>query len=175
MAEVAAAAGSTAGTGVRVQSISQSGQSRVPPQYIQPLQTRPGNHATGFDNIPLVDLSEFDPAHRDRVREEVGWACRDWGAFHVTSHCVPSGLLDRVKAVGRAFFEEFPMEEKLKYACDASSSATEGYGSRMLENDDVVLDWRDYFDHHSLPLSRRNPSRWPHDPPDYRSSIFFLF
>ncbi|KAK4796315.1 hypothetical protein SAY86_028641 [Trapa natans] len=171
MAEVAAAAGPTTGSAVRVQSISLSGQSSVPPQYIQPLQIRPGNHADSFDNIPSVDLSDFDPAHRDRIREEIGRACRDWGAFHVTGHCVPSGLLERVKAIGRAFFEDFSMEEKLKYACDASSSATEGYGSRMLENDDVVLDWRDYFDHHTLPLSRRNPSRWPHHPPDYRQTM----
>ncbi|XP_031377850.1 leucoanthocyanidin dioxygenase isoform X2 [Punica granatum] len=172
MAEVAAAAaGSTAGAAMRVQSISQSGQSRVPPQYVQPVQTRPGNRAPGFDNIPSVDLSEFNPASRDRVREEIGPACRDWGAFHVIGHGVPPALLERVRAVGRAFFEEFPMEEKVKYACDASSAATEGYGSRMLENDDVVLDWRDYFDHHSLPLSRRNPSRWPHHPPDYRQVV----
>lgn len=34
--------------------------------------------------------------------------------------------------------------------------------------DDGVLDWRDYFDHHTLPESRRNPSRWPHFPPSYR-------
>lgn len=31
----------------------------------------------------------------------------------------------------------------------------------LVTDDDTVLDWRDYFDHHTLPLSRRNPSRWP--------------
>ncbi|KAK4771118.1 hypothetical protein SAY87_031650 [Trapa incisa] len=61
------------------------------------------------------------------------------------------------------------MEDNLKYACDANSSATEGYGRRIFENDDVVLEWRDYFDHHTLPLSRQNLSRWPHHPTCYRS------
>lgn len=70
------------------------------------------------------------------------------------------------RSVGRAFFN-FTAEEKLKYACDPTASATEGYENRMLENDDVVLDWWDYFDHHTLPLSRPNPSRWPHSPSDY--------
>ncbi|XP_022753297.1 probable 2-oxoglutarate-dependent dioxygenase ANS isoform X1 [Durio zibethinus] len=48
-----------------------------------------------------------------------------------------------------------------------------GYGSRMLvsSQNDTVLDWRDYFDHHTLPLSRRNPSFWPHFPPEYRTLV----
>ncbi|CAA6665728.1 unnamed protein product [Spirodela intermedia] len=50
-------------------------------------------------------------------------------------------------------------DEKRAYSCDSRSPASEGYGSRMLSKDDSVLDWRDYFDHHTLPLSRRNPSR----------------
>lgn len=41
----------------------------------------------------------------------------------------------------------------------------------MLERDDTVLDWRDYFDHHTLPPSRRDPSRWPHFPADYRRVV----
>ncbi|PPS16440.1 hypothetical protein GOBAR_AA04142 [Gossypium barbadense] len=45
-----------------------------------------------------------------------------------------------------------------------------GYGSRLLvsSENETVLDWRDYFDHHTLPLSCRNPSAWPHFPPEYR-------
>ncbi|KAG4923511.1 hypothetical protein JHK87_049051 [Glycine soja] len=36
---------------------------------------------------------------------------------------------------------------------------------------ETVLDWRDYFDHHTLPLSRRNPNRWPEFPADYRELV----
>ncbi|CDP04127.1 unnamed protein product [Coffea canephora] len=64
------------------------------------------------------------------------------------------------------------MEQKLKYSCDPNSPASEGYGSRMLVADnDSVLDWRDYFDHHTLPLSRRNPAKWPHYQPHYREVV----
>ncbi|CAM8997656.1 unnamed protein product [Rhodiola kirilowii] len=34
--------------------------------------------------------------------------------------------------------------------------------------DDAILDWRDYFDHHTFPLSRHNSSCWPHSLPLYR-------
>lgn len=61
------------------------------------------------------------------------------------------------------------MEDKLRYSCNPNSPASEGYGSRMLvASNDTVLDWRDYFDHHTFPLSRRNPNRWPHFPSNYR-------
>ena len=80
---------------------------------------------------------------------------------------MPTGLLEEMKFIGLKFFES-PLEEKLKYACNSGSAASEGYGSRMLVKEEQVLDWRDYFDHHTLPLSRRNPRRWPQHPPSYR-------
>ncbi|KAF6144526.1 hypothetical protein GIB67_023972 [Kingdonia uniflora] len=63
------------------------------------------------------------------------------------------------------------MEEKLKYGCDGKVAASEGYGSRMLVRDDSVLDWRDYFDHHTLPVSRRNPSKWPEFSTNYKGVV----
>ncbi|KAI5083376.1 hypothetical protein GOP47_0003119 [Adiantum capillus-veneris] len=51
------------------------------------------------------------------------------------------------------------------------SEASEGYGHRMLVREDQVLDWRDYFDHHTFPLTRRNPENWPLNPPAYRQTI----
>ncbi|KAK7333078.1 hypothetical protein VNO80_29839 [Phaseolus coccineus] len=162
----------------RVQSLAQSPLSRVPPEYIQPPNTRPVfNTPTQPHNVPLIDLSFFDPTRRASTRESIAHACRDWGAFHVTNHGVPLSLLTAIRRVGRAFFSDCPMPEKLRYAC--STAASEGYGSKMLatsdqkQNDAVahVLDWRDYFDHHTLPLSRRNPDRWPEFPPDYRDTM----
>ncbi|WVY95163.1 hypothetical protein V8G54_034251 [Vigna mungo] len=160
----------------RVQPLAQSGLSRVPPQYIQPLHTRPVFHTpTEPRNIPLIDLSFFDPTRRASTRESIASACRDWGVFHVTNHGVPLSLLAAIRRTGRAFFTDCSMSEKLRYAC--STTASEGYGSKMLatsdqqQDDAQVLDWRDYFDHHTLPLSRRNPDRWPEFPPDYRDTV----
>ncbi|KAI4306320.1 hypothetical protein L6164_029608 [Bauhinia variegata] len=180
-----------AGERIRVQALVQSGLSQVPTQYVQPPQNRlvhncPPTTATSDSrsfpdtdaDVPVIDLLGFDPDQVCPVRESIGRACREWGAFHVKNHGVPVTLLDDIRRVGLTFFNDCPMPEKLRYACDSSSAATEGYGSRMLVSSEQqqnvtvqVLDWRDYFDHHTLPLSRRNPSGWPHFPSDYREVV----
>ncbi|XP_059656227.1 jasmonate-induced oxygenase 4 [Cornus florida] len=155
-----------AGEPIRVQSLSKN--NTLPPQYIQPPENRPTTTTAvaAAKSIPVVDLSA------DNVREELGRVCRDWGAFHVTNHDVPIRVLEDMRGVGRSFFEDSSMPKKLGYACDPNSPASEGYGSRMLvASNDTVLDWRDYFDHHTLPVSRRNPSRWPHSPSNYRDVV----
>ncbi|XP_023750755.1 jasmonate-induced oxygenase 4 [Lactuca sativa] len=162
------------GAPIRVQSIAEKDlKLEVPPQYIQPPENRPSKPSNGNatdHKIPMINLG----GDRDvnLLCKEIGSACSEWGAFHVINHGVSTTLLDQIRKVGSSFFEDFPMTEKLRYACDSTSPASEGYGSRMLvASDDAVLDWRDYFDHHTFPLSRRHPSRWPHFPPNYREVI----
>ncbi|XP_031286976.1 probable 2-oxoglutarate-dependent dioxygenase ANS isoform X1 [Pistacia vera] len=151
----------------RVQNLAESKLPHVPAQYIQPLHDRPTTQNSSL-NIPVIDLST--PV--DFLRGALCGACREWGAFHVTNHSVPLELLRRMRRHGRSFFEETPMPDKLKYSCDLTSAASEGYGSKMLvSKNDTVLDWRDYFDHHTLPLSRRNPRNWPEFPSDYRRTV----
>ncbi|KAL6137138.1 hypothetical protein ACLB2K_062433 [Fragaria x ananassa] len=154
----------------RVQTLAQAGLTQVPPQYIQPPHNRP-NHPSSSSAVPSITLFGFDPTRRDTVRTSMAQACRDWGAFHVTDHGIPASLLHDIKRVGLTFFNVSPVQDKLRYACDPTSAASEGYGSRMLEKDDTVLDWRDYFDHHTLPLTRRDPTRWPDFPPEYRRVV----
>lgn len=157
----------------RVQALVQSGLSHVPSQYIQPPENQAEARRRRSDSgIPVVDLFLFDSDRSDELRRQVRRLCQEWGAFQVINHGVPRRLLDEMRAVGVSFFNS-PMGEKLKYSCDASGAATEGYGSRMLTKDDGILDWRDYFDHHTFPLSRRNPSRWPQSPKNYRSDLQF--
>ncbi|KAL1816129.1 hypothetical protein ACET3Z_018703 [Daucus carota] len=159
-----------AGEPVRVQTLSQiTKASRIPSQYIQPPETRPDPHTSQI-TLPSISLS----SHRDSaaLRREIGEACRDWGAFHVIDHGVPVNLLSDMRNNGRLFFEDKELEEKMKYSCDPNLPASEGYGSRMLvESNDTVLDWRDYFDHHTMPVSRRNPSKWPDSPSNYREVV----
>ncbi|XP_027185194.1 probable 2-oxoglutarate-dependent dioxygenase At3g111800 [Coffea eugenioides] len=167
---------SPAGEPVRVQAIAQTRNSVVPPQYVQPPETRPAAKLTHHHKNEAAELSppSINVAGEDtgRLKDEIGLACRDWGAFSVVNHGVPIELLDQMRRVGKSFFEECDMEQKLKYSCDPNSPASEGYGSRMLLADnDSVLDWRDYFDHHTLPLSRRNPAKWPHYQPNYREVV----
>lgn len=149
----------------RVQALAEVGLSHLPPQYVQPPELRPDLHrrdAAHPGGVPVVDLDpSVDPLPGIRR------ACAGWGAFQVVNHGVPAWLPEEMKAAGLGFFRS-PMETKLQYACDPGAAASEGYGSRMLTKDDGVLDWRDYFDHHTLPESRRNPSRWPDFPHNYR-------
>ncbi|XVF18773.1 hypothetical protein REPUB_Repub11eG0052300 [Reevesia pubescens] len=159
---------------VRVQILSQAGISEVPSQYIQPPENRPTSRTNietslSYNNVPAIDLSR----EKKSVIASIHEACREWGAFHVINHGVPTKLMDDLRRVFLSFFNDFPMEDKLKYACHPNSAASQGYGSRMLVSSetDTVLDWRDYFDHHTLPLSRRNPSFWPHFPPEYRALV----
>lgn len=153
---------------LRVQLLAEKGEISVPSQYVQPPETRPQIEKTNVKAaVPVIDLSS-----RTNLLDELKKACKEWGAFQVINHKVPISLLDDMRRVGRTFFEGRTMEEKLKYSCDSGSPASEGYGSRMLvASNDTVLDWRDYFDHHTLPSSRRNPSHWPESPADYRKVV----
>ncbi|KAK8963172.1 Thebaine 6-O-demethylase [Platanthera guangdongensis] len=156
----------------RVQVLAESALSYLPSEYIQPPELRPNLHrrmdstaAEPSGSIPILDL---DP--RANPMPQLRRLCSEWGAFQVVNHGVPLRLLEEVKEAGLRFFCS-PAEAKLQYACDSGSPATEGYGSRMLSKEESVLDWRDYFDHHTLPESRRNPSRWPDFPENYRDII----
>nr|QCP71067.1 flavone synthase [Pohlia nutans] len=151
----------------RVQSVAEQGLLEIPASYIRPAEERPNSRqSSSLKEIPVIDLAQGGPD----VSAQVGQACRDWGFFQVVNHGVPLELLERIREIGAHFYAR-PMEEKLAYACRDAGTAPEGYGSRMLVKDEQVLDWRDYIDHHSLPLSRRNINRWPADPPHYRSTI----
>lgn len=153
-----------------VQTLVESGLVYVPSQYIQPPENRPVSYKKKSDSsIPIIDLFNFNPQRSDYVLQEIRRACSDWGAFQVRNHGVPKSLMEDMIKVGLSFFNDCSVGEKRKYSCDQNSAASEGYGSRMLVKEDSVLDWRDYFDHHTFPLSRRNPSRWPEFPSNYRS------
>lgn len=153
---------------LRVQLLAEKSEISVPSQYVQPPETRPQIEKTNVKSaVPVIDLNS-----RTNLLDELKKACKEWGVFQVINHKVPISLLDDIMRVGRTFFGGCEMEEKLKYSCDSASPASEGYGSRMLvASNETVLDWRDYFDHHTLPLSRRNTSHWPDSPADYRKVV----
>lgn len=159
---------------IRVQKLVETQPSEVPTQYIQPPDRRPSDTNNSTDlTIPVIDLFGFDPAHRQAVRAAIARESSEWGAFQVMNHGIPISLLNQMRTAALSFFTDCPISDKLAYACDPKSFASEGYGTQMLldkgvDSQSSVLDWRDYFDHHTLPLSRRNPSNWPHFPSNYR-------
>ncbi|KAL6576266.1 hypothetical protein OROHE_000047 [Orobanche hederae] len=162
-----------AGNQIRVQSLVNDGRVVVPPQYVQPPETRPQHNSEKRNSNAIPTPPVIDLGNIDSVCEQLEQACRKWGAFYVVNHGVPIELLDEMRRLGRSFFEDCTVDQKLSYAAgDHNSPASEGYDSRMLvASNDTVLDWRDFYDHHTLPLSRRNPSKWPHFSSNYRKVL----
>lgn len=85
--------------------------------------------------------------------------------LQVVNHGVPLKLVERTQEVCKEFFAK-PMEEKMAWA-GTKESMFQGYGVQMGDSK-FLKDWRDFFLHFTLPLSRRNTDLWPADPADYR-------
>lgn len=150
---------------VRVQALVESKISELPSRYIQPPSTRPTSSSISRSpsDIPVIDLR--DP----QFGRQIDLACSEWGAFHLINHGVS---IDNVKNIALGFFQDTPMEVKMRYKCPDVGFASEGYGSLMVANRHAVLDWRDYFDHHTLPICRRKLENWPESQQNYR--YFFV-
>ncbi|XP_024530603.1 probable 2-oxoglutarate-dependent dioxygenase At5g05600 [Selaginella moellendorffii] len=157
-----------------VQSIAERSCGSIPSCFVRPECERPGLAHDAFfqESFPVIDISglgEGSERERAEIVRGIGAACKDWGFFHVTNHGVPLQLMDGMRRAAEIFFER-PMCEKLQFSTPPGEMAAEGYANRMLTRDDQVLDWRDYLNHHALPIWRRNSSNWPHEQ-SYRQMI----
>ncbi|KAG9146240.1 hypothetical protein Leryth_007947 [Lithospermum erythrorhizon] len=166
---------------VRVQSLSESCENKIPNRYVKPPTERPSETTTSHlhdVNIPLIDLksisSDIDGGGSDcdeewrSTLEKVSEACREWGFFQVVNHGVRPELMDRAREVWREFFHQ-PMEVKQGYA--NSPKTYEGYGSRLGVEKGAVLDWSDYYFLHYLPSSLKDHNKWPALPTSLRDVI----
>jgi isopenicillin N synthase-like dioxygenase len=78
--------------------------------------------------VPVIDITPFrsgGSARRRLVAEAAGQAVNDIGFLVITGHGVDPGLVARVQAVSRAFFD-LPLEEKRQVARPAPD-VTRGY------------------------------------------------
>lgn len=73
-----------------VQTIAESGAKQVPSRFLRAFpasSTGSGgdNPEAGSRGVPVIDLSGWTTGHdRDRVNDEVGKACEEWGFFQVS-------------------------------------------------------------------------------------------
>ncbi|KAM0013257.1 putative flavonol synthase [Helianthus debilis subsp. tardiflorus] len=158
---------------VRVQSLSENGESVIPDRYIKPPSDRPtlNNSSLSDINIPLVDLSgltDGDLTIREATMNQISIACREWGFFQVINHGLKAELVDGVREIWREFFHE-PMEVKQKYA--NLPLTYEGYGSRLGLQKGAILDWSDYYFLHYLPSSLKDHRKWPDRPSSLRELV----
>ncbi|OEL22833.1 Leucoanthocyanidin dioxygenase [Dichanthelium oligosanthes] len=175
----------------RVEALSLSGLSAIPPEYVRPADER-ADLGDAFDlarthahdhtapRIPVVDISPFlmldssssssKDDHKKRQREEcveaVRAAAADWGVMHVAGHGIPAELMDRLRAAGSAFFA-LPIQAKEAYANDPAAGRLQGYGSRLATNASGQREWEDYLFHLLHPDSLADHALWPAHPPDY--------
>ncbi|XP_058209804.1 jasmonate-induced oxygenase 2-like [Rhododendron vialii] len=159
---------------VRVQSLSDSGITVIPEQYIKPPSDRPAtttspnpldSPATEVHDIPIIDLSNLlspDSTLRHGTMSLVSRACREWGFFQAVNHGVSHDLMSRMREVWREFFNLLPVEEKQRYA--NTPGTYEGYGSRLGVEKGIKLDWSDYFFLNYLPESVQDQNKWPTRP-----------
>ncbi|CAH1429063.1 unnamed protein product [Lactuca virosa] len=163
---------------VRVQSLSETGDSVIPDRYIKPPLERPSpSFNTGSSdnlNIPLINLHLSGPVNRDHptiqkaTMDEISVACREWGFFQVVNHGISPELVDGVREIWREFFHQ-PMEMKQDYA--NALTTYEGYGSRLGMQKGAILDWSDYFFLHYLPSNLKDHNKWPSQPPFLRDMV----
>ncbi|KAM0929976.1 hypothetical protein ACQ4PT_001260 [Festuca glaucescens] len=155
---------------VPVQTLSGSGMSTVPRQYIKPPSERPSGSANDPNlKIPVLDLASFSnaPDHQHTILEAVADACKDWGFFLVVNHDVDMEVVKRMRGAWREFFD-LPMEEKKVYG--NLPVTYEGYGSRLGVEKEAILDWNDYYFLNLFPIDIRNLDKWPKIPTDLRET-----
>ncbi|KAJ8766165.1 hypothetical protein K2173_021682 [Erythroxylum novogranatense] len=160
----------------RVEILSSSGIQSIPNEYVRPQEelTSIGNifeeeKKNEGSQVPTIDLKEIDCEDkevRDKCREELIKAAKEWGVMHLVNHGISDDLIDCVKKAGEAFFN-LPVEEKEKYANDQATGKIQGYGSKLANNASGQLEWEDYFFHLIFPEDKRDLSIWPKIPNDY--------
>lgn len=160
----------------RVESLSSSGILSIPKEYIRPQEEliSIGNvfaeeKKEEGPQVPTIDLKEVDcedEVVREKCREKLVSAAKEWGVMHLVNHGISDDLINRVKKAGKDFFD-LPVEEKEKYANDQAEGKIQGYGSKLANNASGQLEWEDYFFHLIFPEEKRDLSIWPKTPTEY--------
>uniref|UniRef100_A0A2P2N095 Fe2OG dioxygenase domain-containing protein n=1 Tax=Rhizophora mucronata TaxID=61149 RepID=A0A2P2N095_RHIMU len=167
---------SVAAEAPRVEMLASSGINAIPKEYVRP-QEELNSIGNVFEEekkeegpqVPTIDLKEIDSADngvREKCREELIKAAKEWGVMHLVNHGISDDLTACVKKAGETFFN-LPVEEKEKYANDQASGKIQGYGSKLANNASGQLEWEDYFFHLIFPEDKRDLSIWPKTPSDY--------
>ncbi|CAA0816451.1 2-oxoglutarate (2OG) and Fe(II)-dependent oxygenase superfamily protein [Striga hermonthica] len=123
--------------------------------------------------IPTVDIGCFEPGkwsteESERELEKLKSALSTWGCFQAIGHGIPSAFLDRLRRVGREFFQQ-PMHEKNKYA--KTVTEFEGYGADPVPEQGQSLDWSDRIFIVLVPEDQRNYRFWPQNPASFKETL----
>ena len=122
------------------------------------------------DDIPLIDLSDFDTAEgRDRIAKEIYAACTSIGFFLITGHGIPENVMEGVFTASTRYFG-LPLDERRGHTNDykrgfvwIEGRTTESYemGFDLPADDPDVQDG----------LFLHGPNVWPEALPSFKGAV----
>ncbi|KAF5199435.1 Feruloyl coa ortho-hydroxylase [Thalictrum thalictroides] len=125
-----------------VKGLIDSGLSKVPDVYIQPIDRRISKtnniDAAKIVSLPLIDISQLDGPEHDQVEKALVKAAETVGFFHVVNHGLTIQVIEELKDATRQFFN-LPPDKKLVYQKGITSSSLVVYGTS------IEQEWRDYL------------------------------
>lgn len=130
--------------GYGVKGMVDSGLSKVPQQYVQPLEERIDKLKSIPSENPPIDLSKLDGPDHEQVGEEIVRTAETLGFFQVVNHGVPVELLETLKIAAHKFFGQ-PPEKKAIYLKGVSPSPLVKYGTSFVPDKEKALEWKDYI------------------------------
>ncbi|KAL8236970.1 hypothetical protein R6Q59_018051 [Mikania micrantha] len=143
---------------------------QLPERYIRQEDKEYGN-VTNADvflpaEIPVIDVSLLtsSPLELDKLKS----AIINWGCFQAINHGIESSFLERVREIGKVFFQLSP-DEKKKYLREEDD--VDGYGNDTVVSDHQILDWTDRLYLTILPRDQQKIQFWPQNPPHFREVL----
>lgn len=109
-----------------------------------------------FATIPVIDL---DNNNNNNVLDDIGHACKKWGAFQIINHNVSKKLLEDIEVAVESLFS-LPMQQKLKAA--RSPEGVTGYGVARISSFFSKLMWSEGFTIVGSPIEHAR-QLWPKD------------
>ncbi|KAH7864703.1 hypothetical protein Vadar_032802 [Vaccinium darrowii] len=130
-----------------VKGLLDLGISKVPDQYIHPLNERipePSIDCQQYlQHAAPIDLSLLDGPSHDQAAEAIVKAAESVGFFQVVNHGVPIQVLESLTDSAHRFFGQ-PAEKKAVYLKGVSPSPLVKYATSFEPDYEKSLEWRDY-------------------------------
>ncbi|CAN6887233.1 unnamed protein product [Brassica oleracea] len=127
-----------------VKGLIDSGMSRVPQPFVQPLSERIATpHARTCEAAQPIDLSQLDGPRHKEVAKQITEAAETLGFFQVVNHGVSVELLELLKTSAHKFFAQ-PPEKKAIYLKEVSPSKLVKYGTSFVPEKEKAIEWKDY-------------------------------
>lgn len=152
---------------IRVQNVASLSKDDIPPEFVRSETEQPGITTVRGVNleVPTIDLSN---PNEEELVAQIGEASKEWGMYQVVNHGIPSEVISKLQAVGKAFFELPQAEKELVSKLPGS---VEGYGTLLQKEIEGKKGWVDHLFHKVWPPSAINRRFWPNNPPSYRFTL----